>query len=85
MSDLPRAQAYIDRATQDRIGRELRVVFADPLRQPLPDKLLGALRAIEDAEQGATRAKRPAPRAYRFGEGSGCFGVAETESALEPC
>jgi hypothetical protein len=68
------------RATQDRIGRELRVVFAEPLHEPLPDRLLGALRALEDAEQGMTRMERPtAPRALRFAEASGSFAVAETE------
>ena len=57
MSDYSRSQwqPYLDRATQDRIGRELRVIFAEPLAQPLPDKLLGALRAIQDAET----ARRP--------------------------
>lgn len=54
MSDHSRSQwqAYLDRATQDRIGRELRVIFAEPFGQPLPDKLLGAVRAIQDAEKG---------------------------------
>jgi hypothetical protein len=93
MSDHPRAQwqAYLDRATQDRIGRELRVMFAEPLRQPLPDRLLGALRAIEEAEEAVTRVEgptvatlaRPAqaaePRRPRFAERSGSFEVAETE------
>jgi len=60
MSDYsrPPCQAYLDRATQDRIGRELRVIFAEPLQQPLPDRLLGALRAIQDAEKSVNRSGR---------------------------
>ena len=53
MRDHPRSQwqGYLDRAAQERIGRELRVIFAESLGQPLPDKLLGAIRAIQDAEK----------------------------------
>jgi hypothetical protein len=53
-------QAYIDRATQDRIGRELRIIFAEAFRQPLLDRLLGALRAIQEAEKVANRSERAA-------------------------
>ena len=39
--DAPR----ITRAIQDRIGRELRDMYAELLRQPLPDNLIAPLRA----------------------------------------
>jgi hypothetical protein len=98
MSDHPRAQwqGCLDRATQDRIGRELRVMFGESLQQPLPDKLLRALRAIQDAEENVARADRAvaarlapaaqtstAPRDRRSIERTGNFKrLAETEAAL---
>jgi hypothetical protein len=56
----PQCQAFLDRATQDRIGRELRTIFAEPFQQPLPDRLLGALRAIQETEKDADRSGRAA-------------------------
>ena len=72
MSDYPKPQwqAYLDRATQDRIGRELRVIFAEPFQQPLPDTLLGALRAIQDAEKGVNRECAAAPKLAALPRGS---------------
>jgi hypothetical protein len=35
----------VTRAIQDRIGRELRDMYAELLRQPLPDNLIAPLRA----------------------------------------
>jgi hypothetical protein len=58
----PPCYPYVDRATQDRIGRELRVLFAAPLQQPLPDRLLGALSALQDAETPVKRSERPVDR-----------------------
>ena len=54
----PPCHAYLDRATQDRIGRELRAVFTEPLQEPLPDNLLGALRAIQNAERDVNRSRQ---------------------------
>jgi hypothetical protein len=46
-------KARIDRATQDRIGAKLRTMYSELLREPLPDKLLLTLQAIEQAQEGA--------------------------------
>jgi hypothetical protein len=55
--------ATIGRQAQDRIGRELRVMYAEALT-PLPDQLLALLRAFEDAEAAQHRL-REAVRALR--------------------
>jgi len=39
----------MSRAIQDRIGKELREMYADLLRQPLPENLVAPLRSIGDA------------------------------------
>ena len=41
------AKPKIDRPIQDRIGRELRAMYEELLRQPLPDNLLAPLRASD--------------------------------------
>jgi hypothetical protein len=43
----------VERAAQDHIGRQLRTMYSALVRQPLPDKLLAALRAIDEAEIGS--------------------------------
>jgi Anti-sigma factor NepR len=43
-------KAQVDRVAQDRIGRQLRAMYSDLLKQPVPDKLLATLRAFEEAE-----------------------------------
>jgi hypothetical protein len=53
-------QANLDRATRERIGHHLRVIFAEPMHQPLPDRMLSALHAIQDAETAANRLRRTA-------------------------
>jgi hypothetical protein len=69
------ARPKIDRTIQDRIGRELRAMYEELLRQPLPENLLEPLRTsdavhatrskLEEAVQGMRRpildASTPAP------------------------
>jgi hypothetical protein len=43
----------IDRATQERIGSKLRAMYSEVLQEPLPEKLLLTLQAIQNAEKGA--------------------------------
>jgi hypothetical protein len=45
----------IDRAIQDRIGRELRAMYEDLLRQPLPENLTAPLRAIDEVQSSRRR------------------------------
>jgi hypothetical protein len=40
----------IDRAMQDRIGQELRAMYEDLLKQPLPEKLTAPLRALNEVQ-----------------------------------
>jgi hypothetical protein len=54
----------IGRQAQDRIGRELRVMYAEAVTQPLPDQLFALLQAFEDAE-AAQRRLREAVAALR--------------------
>ena len=54
----------IGRHAQDRIGRELRGMYAGMVTQPLPDDLLTLLHAFEDAE-AAQRRLRAAVQALR--------------------
>jgi hypothetical protein len=49
-------KAQVGRAAQDRIGHQLRSMYSALVRQPIPDKLLATLRAIEEAERGSTHA-----------------------------
>jgi hypothetical protein len=43
-------KARVDRVAQDMIGRQLRAMYSELLREPLPETLLSTLRAIERAE-----------------------------------
>jgi hypothetical protein len=45
----------IGRHAQDRIGRELRIIYADHLAEPPPAELLALLWAFEDAEAAQRR------------------------------
>jgi Anti-sigma factor NepR len=45
----PRKPA-LDRNTQELIGRQMRAMYSELVRQPLPEKLLSTLRAIPDAD-----------------------------------
>lgn len=47
----PRAQRRaVDAAVRERIGRGLRLHYADVLAQPVPDRLLTLLDALADTE-----------------------------------
>ena len=37
---------FLDRSAQDRIGRELRAMYSDLERQPIPQRLLDLLRKL---------------------------------------
>jgi hypothetical protein len=58
MSDTNRQEprAKIGRAIQDQIGRELRAMYEELLRQPLPEHLVAPLRAPDDVQTAAKRA-----------------------------
>jgi hypothetical protein len=45
----------IDRVIQDKIGRELRAMYEELLRQPLPENLTAPLRAIEEVQSSQQR------------------------------
>jgi hypothetical protein len=45
----------MDRAIQDKIGRELRALYEDLLRQPLPENLTAPLRAIDEVQSSQHR------------------------------
>jgi hypothetical protein len=45
----------MDRAIQDKIGRELRALYEDLLRQPLPENLTAPLRAIDEVQSSQQR------------------------------
>jgi Anti-sigma factor NepR len=47
--------AQIDRMVQDRIGHQLRAMYSNLVRQPLPDRLVASLRAVEEAEEELQR------------------------------
>jgi hypothetical protein len=61
MSKSPKrsSKAQVERAAQDRIGRQLRTMYSALVRQPLPEKLLATLRAIDDAEKGSSQSDEP--------------------------
>ena len=40
----------IDRTAQDRIGRELRAMYADFERQPIPQRVLDCIAKLEEAK-----------------------------------
>ena len=43
-------QPKIDRALQDKIGHELRAMYEELLKQPLPEKLTAPLRALDEVQ-----------------------------------
>jgi hypothetical protein len=45
----------LDRAIQDRIGRELREMYAELFGAPLPQNLLSPLRALDEVEASRQR------------------------------
>jgi flagellin-specific chaperone FliS len=45
----------LDRAIQDKIGRELRAMYEELLRQPLPENLTAPLRAIDEVHSSRQR------------------------------
>jgi hypothetical protein len=45
----------IDRAVQDKIGRELRAMYEELLRQPLPENLTAPLRAYDEVQTARQR------------------------------
>jgi len=45
----------IDRRAQSAIGHQLRAMYSDLLAQPLPEKLLKTLLAIQQAENAQAR------------------------------
>jgi Anti-sigma factor NepR len=47
----------IDRAIQDKMGRELRAMYEELLRQPLPERLIAPLRAIDEVQSSRKRLK----------------------------
>jgi hypothetical protein len=47
----------IDRAIQYKIGGELRAMYEELLRQPLPEKLVAPLMAIDEVESSCQRLK----------------------------
>ncbi len=54
--DGERAKApKMSRAIQDRIGKELREMYAELLRQPLPENLIAPLRPTDDANERLER------------------------------
>jgi Anti-sigma factor NepR len=66
----------IDRYSQDRIGRELRVIYQPFVEGPLPDAFLVLLRAWENAEasryllEQAIEILRRANRGFELNDGS---------------
>ena len=53
----PHRKAEIGRAAQDLIGRQLRAMYSELVRQPLPNRLLTTLNAIRVAEQDLNRSE----------------------------
>ena len=57
----------IDRAIQDKIGRELREMYAELLRQPLPENLIAPLRAMDAVAEARKRLAEAAQEMRRAG------------------
>jgi len=45
----------IDRVMQERIGQELRAMYEELLKQPLPEKLTAPLRALDNVQSPPER------------------------------
>ena len=43
--------AHVERSAQDRIGYQLRMMYSELVRQPVPERLLSIIRTIEEAEK----------------------------------
>ena len=69
MSETNNRKPRIDRAIQDKIGRELRAMYEELLRQPLPEHLTAPLRtsAKEDERRSSTDQPEAEPRRNRRG------------------
>jgi hypothetical protein len=52
-------KAKKDRAIRDKIGRELRAMYEDLLRQPVPENLTAPLRAIDEVQSSEHRFREP--------------------------
>jgi hypothetical protein len=53
----------MSRAIQDRIGKELREMYAELLRQPLPENLVAPLRSTDDARSSEQWLEQPVSNA----------------------
>jgi hypothetical protein len=65
MSKSPKhpGKGRVDRAAQELIGRQLRAMYSQLLREPLPEALLTTLRSIEQPAEALTRAEEKLLRA----------------------
>ena len=61
--------ATIGRKAQDRIGGELRVMYAEALTEPLPDQLLALLQTFEDAEAAQRRLREAVEALWQSNSG----------------
>jgi hypothetical protein len=48
----------IERVVQDKIGRELRAMYEELLRQPLPENLTAPLRALSEVQASRSRLRQ---------------------------
>ena len=76
-------KAKISRAIQDKIGRELREMYAELLKQPLPEKLLAPLRALDEVQSSRKRLKETL-EAMRAAKRAAAAPSAEPPSAALP-
>jgi hypothetical protein len=56
-------KGHVDRAAQELIGRQLRAMYSQLLREPLPEALLTTLRSLEQPADGLTRPEEKLLRA----------------------
>ena len=61
----------ITRAVQDRIGHELRVMYEEILKQPLPENLIAPLRASNQLQTSADRLQGDDSESRRASRSSG--------------
>ncbi len=78
-----RAGPKMDRAIQDKIGRELRSFYEELLRQPLPEKLTAPLGALHEVQTARQRLEE-AVQAMRNVAASATPGVAAPAAANAP-
>ena len=48
-----RNEPRIDRQSQDRIGQELQAMYRELVEEPIPDRILDVLRALEAREDSS--------------------------------